>query len=63
MPRRAFPGLGEPVDDLVRLLTVMPGEDEDSYSVRRDGRLVFAIGHNLFKLAPSLGEEVAYAIA
>jgi sarcosine oxidase len=57
----AFPGLGEPVDEVVRLLTVLPGEDEDRYHVSRDGKVVFALGHNLFKLAPILGEEIADA--
>ena len=59
--RAAFPGLGEPVAEVVRLLTVLPGDDEDAYLLdRRDGLTVLA-GHNLFKLAPILGEEVANA--
>ncbi len=57
--RRAFPGLGAPVSELVRLLTVLPGGDEDRYVLdRRPGMTVLA-GHNLFKLAPLLGEAVA----
>ena len=57
--RAAFPGLGPPLDEVVRLLTVLPGDDEDAYVVeRRDGLTVVA-GHNLFKLAPLLGEKVA----
>ena len=57
----AFPGLGEPAGEVVRLLTVLPGDDEDAYLLdRRDGLTVLA-GHNLFKLAPLLGEAVANA--
>ena len=55
----AFPGLGEPVEEVVRPLTVLPGDDEDRYVVRRDGVVVVVAGHNLFKLAPALGEKVA----
>jgi sarcosine oxidase len=58
----AFPGLGKPVEEVVRLLTVLPGGDEDAYRVDVDGRLVIVLGHNLFKLAPLLGEKVADAI-
>ena len=60
--RHAFPGLGPPLDDVVRLLTVLPGNDEDAYVLdHRPGTTVVA-GHNLFKLAPLLGEKVASAI-
>ena len=57
----AFPGLGPPVDEVVRLLTVLPGDDEDAYVLDRRPGLVVAAGHNLFKLAPLIGEEIARA--
>jgi len=57
----AFPGLGEPVDEVVRLLTVLPGDDEDAYVLEREAGLTVVAGHNLFKLAPLLGERVAAA--
>jgi sarcosine oxidase len=59
----AFPGLGPPVAELVRPLTVLPGEDEDRYVLRVDGRIGVLMGHNLFKLAPLLGERIAGALA
>ena len=59
--RAAFPGLGPPLDEVVRLLTVFPGADEDRYVVEPGDPVVLA-GHNLFKLAPLLGEKVADAI-
>ena len=59
--RAAFPGLGPPLDEVVRLLTVFPGDDEDATSSSPAIRVVVA-GHNLFKLAPLLGEKVADAI-
>ena len=59
--RAAFPGLGPPLDEVVRLLTIFPGDDEDRYVVEPGDPVVVA-GHNLFKLAPLLGEEVADAI-
>ena len=55
----AFPGLGKPVDEVVRLLTVLPGEDEDAYMIERAAGVTLVAGHNLFKLAPLLGEQVA----
>jgi sarcosine oxidase len=65
----AFPGLGRPVEEVVRLLTVLPGDNtqrtsssgtgEDRYAVAEDGDAVVVAGHNLFKLAPLLGERVA----
>jgi sarcosine oxidase len=61
--RAAFPGLGPPVDEVVRLLTVLRGDDEDAYVVERDERITVVAGHNLFKLAPVLGEEIADAAA
>ena len=61
--RAAFPGLGAPVDELVRLLTLLPGDDEDAYVLERGDRMTALAGHNLFKLAPELGEEVADAVA
>jgi sarcosine oxidase len=60
--RAAFPGLGPPLDEIVRLLTVLPGDDEDAYVVERRPGLTVVAGHNLFKLAPLLGEKVAHAI-
>jgi sarcosine oxidase len=59
--RSALPGLGAPVDEVVRLLTVLPGDDEDAYLLDRRDRITVLAGHNLFKLAPVLGEEVADA--
>jgi len=60
--RAAFPGLGPPLDEVVRLLTVLPGEDEDAYVLQRRPALTVVAGHNLFKLAPLLGEQVAGAV-
>ena len=60
--RAAFPGLGPPLDEVVRLLTVLPGDDEDAYVLDRRDRMTVVAGHNLFKLAPLLGEKVARAI-
>jgi sarcosine oxidase len=57
----AFPGLGPPADEVVRLLTVLPGDDEDAYVLDRRPGLVVAAGHNLFKLAPLIGEKIARA--
>ena len=57
--RAAFPGLGPPLDEVVRLLTVLPGDDEDAYVLERRPRLTVLAGHNLFKLAPLLGERIA----
>jgi sarcosine oxidase len=57
--RAAFPGLGPPLDEVVRLLTVIPGDDEDAYVLERRTRLTVLAGHNLFKLAPLLGERIA----
>jgi sarcosine oxidase len=55
----AFPGLGPPVEEIVRLLTVLPGDDEDAYVIERRKGITVVAGHNLFKLAPVLGEEIA----
>ena len=60
--RAAFPGLGEPIGEVVRLLTVLPGDDEDAYVLHRESGLAVLAGHNLFKLAPLLGERLARAI-
>jgi sarcosine oxidase len=60
--RRAFPGLGPALDEVARLLTVLPGDDEDAYRLERDRGVTVVAGHNLFKLAPLLGEKVADAI-
>jgi sarcosine oxidase len=60
--RAAFPGLGPPLGEVTRLLTVLPGDDEDAYVRERYRGLTVVAGHNLFKLAPLLGEQVADAI-
>ena len=59
----AFPGLGEPLDEIVRLLTVLPGADEDAYLLERREGITVLCGHNLFKLAPLLGEALADAVS
>ena len=59
--RAGFPGLGGPVDEVVRLLTVLPGADHDAYVLERRPGLTVLAGHNLFKLAPLLGERIAGA--
>lgn len=55
----AFPGLGEPIDEVVRLLTILPGPDEDAYVLHTEPTLTVVAGHNLFKLAPLLAERAA----
>jgi sarcosine oxidase len=60
--RAAFPRIGAPVDEVVRLLTVLPGPDEDAFVLHSEPGLTVVAGHNLFKLAPLLGEEVAATI-
>jgi sarcosine oxidase len=60
--RSAFPGLGAPVEEVVRLLTVLPGDDEDEYLIERGDAVTALVGHNLFKLAPVLGEQLADAV-
>jgi sarcosine oxidase len=55
----AFPELGPPVDEVVRLLTVLPGDDEDAHVLHTEPGLTVLAGHNLFKLAPLLGERIA----
>ena len=57
--RAAFPGLGAPVGEVVRVLTVLPGEDEDAYVVHREAGLAVVAGHNLYKLAPLIAERLA----
>ena len=59
----AFPGLGEPLDEVVRLLTVLPGADEDAYLLDHREGITVLCGHNLFKLAPLLGEALADAVS
>jgi len=61
--RAAFPRLGPPVDEVVRLLTILSAEDEDAYEIGRQPGMTVVAGHNLFKLAPLLGEAVADAAA
>ena len=53
------PASAPPVDEVVRLLTVLPGDDEDAYVLDRRPGLIVVAGHNLFKLAPLLGEKIA----
>ena len=59
--RAGFPGLAEPVCEVVRLLTVLPGDDEDAYVLDEQAGITVLAGHNLFKLAPLLGERIADA--
>jgi sarcosine oxidase len=59
--RATFPGLGPPLAEVVRLLTVLPGTDEDAYVLDHAPDVTVVAGHNLFKLAPLLGEKVAQA--
>jgi sarcosine oxidase len=59
--REAFPGLGPPRTEVVRLLTVIPGDDEDAYLLEPRPGMTVVAGHNLFKLAPLLGEDLAGA--
>ena len=61
--RAAFPRLGRPVEEVVRLLTVLPGPDEDAYVIEQRPGLTVVAGHNLFKLASVLAEEIARTIA
>jgi sarcosine oxidase len=60
--RAAFRGLGPPLDEVVRLLTILPGDDEDALVIERRPGITVVAGHNLFKLAPLLGERAADAI-
>jgi sarcosine oxidase len=60
--RTAFPALGPPLDEVTRLLTVLPGDDEDAYMLDQRPGLTVVAGHNLFKLAPLIAEQVADAI-
>jgi sarcosine oxidase len=61
--RAAFPGLGPPLGEVVRLLTVLPGDDEDAYVLAHEPGLTVLAGHNLFKLGPLLGVKIADAIS
>ena len=40
---------------------MLPGPDEDAFVLHSEPGLTVVAGHNLFKLAPLLGEEVADA--
>jgi len=42
---------------------VIPGDDEDAYVLARGAGLTVLCGHNLFKLAPVLGEALADAVS
>ena len=53
---RAF---AAPLVSPLRLLTVLPGDDEDAYRIDRRAGLTVVTGHNLFKLAPLLAQQVA----
>jgi len=59
---RALPGLDpEPVDEVLRLTTTLPGRDEDGFEVWALGPVVALAGPNLFKFAPVIGERLARA--
>jgi sarcosine oxidase len=60
--RTAFPGLvPRPVDGVLRLTTTLRARGSDAFGLwDRDGVLALA-GHNLFKLAPRLGDLLADA--
>jgi sarcosine oxidase len=60
--RAAFPAAGPPVDEVIRLLTILPGPDEDAFVVHHEPGLTVVAGHNLFKLAPILGEEATSVV-
>jgi sarcosine oxidase len=61
--RAAFPRLGAPVEEVVRPLTILPGDDEDAFVVHHEPGLTVVAGHNLFKLAPILGEEATNVVS
>ena len=42
-----------------KLEEVVAGDDEDAYVLRTEPGLTVLAGHNLFKLAPLLGERIA----
>lgn len=59
----AFPGLDpEPVAEVARLTTGLPGRDDDAFELRWDGPVAAFGGGNLFKFAPVLGPALADAV-
>ncbi|GAA2777971.1 hypothetical protein GCM10010470_08950 [Saccharopolyspora taberi] len=59
--RRAMPGIDpEPVGVRVCVMTKLPG-GSDAFGVWQNGGVTAVTGHNLFKLAPVLGEKIADA--
>jgi sarcosine oxidase len=58
---RALPGLDpEPIETITRPLTILPWHP-DAFAVWESGAALVFAGHNLFKLAPVLGELLAEA--
>jgi sarcosine oxidase len=61
--RRALPGLDlEPIGEVLRLTTTLPGYSDDGFDVWRDGPVLTIAGANLFKFAPVIGERLARAV-
>jgi sarcosine oxidase len=61
--RSAFPGLDpDPVGEVLRLTTSLPGRGDDAFALWRDGPVAAFAGGNLFKFAPLLGERLAAAV-
>jgi sarcosine oxidase len=62
--RGALPGLDpEPVDEVLRLTTILPDHPEDGFEVWHEGPVFAVAGPNLFKFAPTIGARVARAVA
>ena len=61
--RAAFPGLDpEPVGEILRLTTSLPGRVDDAFDLWRDGPVAAVAGGNLSKFAPVLGTRLAAAL-
>jgi sarcosine oxidase len=61
--RAAFPGLHpDPIGEVLRLTTTLPGRGDDAFSLWRDGPVGAFAGGNLFKFAPVLGVRLADAM-
>jgi sarcosine oxidase len=61
--RAAFPGLDpDPVGEVLRLTTTLPGRDDDAFALWRSGPVAAFAGGNLFKFAPVLGARLAAAV-
>jgi sarcosine oxidase len=61
--RSAFPGLDpEPVGEVLRLTTSLPGRGDDAFALWQDGPVAAFAGGNLFKFAPVLGPRLAAAL-